>query len=266
MKEWMQFLALAAFALFSTAPDLSANHAQYYVLDGFGGVHAGGGAPVISPSTTYFGFDIAKDLAFVAQATSISVGDSILVLDGFGGVHAGGALASDAPSPGTPYFGFDIARAIAYRNVPPRASNGSTDRTDVSTTSTSFISIESTSLFLPDDGYVLIIGTTSLAVTTGQGVLGVGVDGTTLAGNLQFFEYLAGNASTNFRTVTVSHMVFLTAGSHDFNFLLRARNSGDAITYNDTSLSAIFIDHDASGFSIQPPNQNLGGPDGGVSR
>lgn len=33
----------------------------YYVLDGFGGVHAGGFAPAISPPTPYFGFDIAKD-------------------------------------------------------------------------------------------------------------------------------------------------------------------------------------------------------------
>ena len=36
--------------------------AAVYVLDGLGGVHAGGGAPVLSPSTPYFGFDIARDL------------------------------------------------------------------------------------------------------------------------------------------------------------------------------------------------------------
>ena len=34
----------------------------YYVLDAFGGVHAGGGAPVLLPATPYFGFNVAQDL------------------------------------------------------------------------------------------------------------------------------------------------------------------------------------------------------------
>ena len=33
-----------------------------YVLDGFGGVHAGGGAPILLPGTPYFGFDVVQDL------------------------------------------------------------------------------------------------------------------------------------------------------------------------------------------------------------
>jgi hypothetical protein len=31
-------------------------------LDGYGGVHTLGGAPVLSPATPYFGFDAARDL------------------------------------------------------------------------------------------------------------------------------------------------------------------------------------------------------------
>jgi len=34
----------------------------FYVLDRFGGLHAGGGAPVLLPGTPYFGFDVAQDL------------------------------------------------------------------------------------------------------------------------------------------------------------------------------------------------------------
>ena len=85
----------------------NAQQAQFYVLDGFGGVHAGGGAPSITPGTPYFGFDVARDFAYIPGVTA----DGYLVVDGFGGVHEGGAVAGVTPKP--PYFGFDIARAIA---------------------------------------------------------------------------------------------------------------------------------------------------------
>lgn len=78
--------------------------ANFYVLDGFGGVHAGGGAPVLNPTTPYFGFDIARDLELVAAG--------FYVLDGFGEVHAGGGAS--AISPATPYFGFDIAKDLEF--------------------------------------------------------------------------------------------------------------------------------------------------------
>jgi hypothetical protein len=47
-----------------SAVALVAQYAPYYVLDGYGGVHAGGGAPAITPATPYFGWDIAKALDF----------------------------------------------------------------------------------------------------------------------------------------------------------------------------------------------------------
>ncbi len=74
----------------------------FYVLDGYGGIHAGGGAPDITPKTPYFGWDIARNLEM------ISGGSGFYVLDGYGGIHAGGT-ASDI-TPKTPYFGWDIAR------------------------------------------------------------------------------------------------------------------------------------------------------------
>ncbi len=94
----------------------SAQHAEYYVLDGNGGVHAGGGAPVIFPAPPYFGFDVAVDITVVPSDGDPADGDGVLVLDSFGGVHVGGTLAVDPPPVDTPYFGFDIARAIVHRN------------------------------------------------------------------------------------------------------------------------------------------------------
>jgi hypothetical protein len=90
-----------------------AQQSGYYILDGFGGVHAGGGAPKVLPPTPYFGFDVAEDIVYVPPGTQGR--DGVLVLDAFGGVHRGGAIAVDSLAPATPYFGFDVARGIALR-------------------------------------------------------------------------------------------------------------------------------------------------------
>ncbi|MCP4871610.1 MAG: hypothetical protein GY898_23115 [Proteobacteria bacterium] len=84
----------------------------FYVLDGFGGVHAGNGAPVISPPSTYFGFDIAESIAVLPSGTGY------FVLDGFGGVHAGGGALVTGP---VPFFGWDIARDLSL--IPGGASS-----------------------------------------------------------------------------------------------------------------------------------------------
>ena len=49
---------------FDVAGDMELASTGYYVLDRFGGVHAGGGALVVtwSSATPYFGFDIARDI------------------------------------------------------------------------------------------------------------------------------------------------------------------------------------------------------------
>ena len=87
---------------FDIARDLELATTGFYVLDGFGGSHAGGGAPAIAAPPPYFGFDVAVDLELAPIG--------IYVLDAFGGVHA--ADGAPAVSPATPYFGFDIARDI----------------------------------------------------------------------------------------------------------------------------------------------------------
>jgi hypothetical protein len=112
MKAWLRHpgilgLGFAILALASAAPVLG-QQASYYVLDGFGGVHAGGGAPAI-PGTPYFGFDIAKGIAYAPGAS----GNGIMVLDGFGGVHRVGLGSAVAP---TPYFGFNIAHRQQRRD------------------------------------------------------------------------------------------------------------------------------------------------------
>jgi hypothetical protein len=79
----------------------------HYVLDGFGGVHAGSGAPVMSPGTPYFGFDVAVDLELAATG--------YYVLDAMGGVHAGGGAA--VLNPTTPYFGFPAAANLELNST-----------------------------------------------------------------------------------------------------------------------------------------------------
>lgn len=64
LRRTLSVVVVLALAIFFAA-SAYAHHAQYYVLDGFGGVHAGGGAPVITPGTPYFGFDIAKGMAYI---------------------------------------------------------------------------------------------------------------------------------------------------------------------------------------------------------
>lgn len=73
-----------------------------WTLDGFGGVHAWGGAPGLSGAPYWRGFDIARDLA-------VGAGGEGYVLDGWGGLHPVGG----APAVRGPYWrGFDIARKV----------------------------------------------------------------------------------------------------------------------------------------------------------
>lgn len=80
----------------------------YYVLDGHGGVHRGGSAPLLNPPTPYFDFDIARDLELGVTG--------YYVLDGLGGVHAGGGAPETTLA--TDYFGFDVAKDIELAPVP----------------------------------------------------------------------------------------------------------------------------------------------------
>lgn len=117
---------------------------NFYVLDGLGGVHAGGSATPLPPATPYFGFDAAVDIEFreaggyyvldsfggvhpaggapainpatayfgfaAAADLEVRAAGGIYVLDRFGGIHRGGA--APAMTPATPYFGFDAATAL----------------------------------------------------------------------------------------------------------------------------------------------------------
>ena len=79
-----------------------------YVVDGFGGLHAVGGAPAATGGPYWSGWDIARGVARRAAGGG-------LVLDGFGGLHR---FASSAKRPaatsGGPYWsGWDIARGVA---------------------------------------------------------------------------------------------------------------------------------------------------------
>lgn len=76
-----------------------------YLLDGFGKVWNLGGAP--DYGTTYFGWDIARDI------TPWADGKGYGVIDGFGGIHAYGSAKAPAP---TPWQTVDRWRSIVNQN------------------------------------------------------------------------------------------------------------------------------------------------------
>lgn len=228
--------------------------AQHYVLDGFGGVHAGGGAPLISPGTPYFGFDIAADIAHVPGTG----GDGILVLDRLGGVHRGGAVSSYSAV--TPYFGFDVARAIVYRNVPPRAvNNASAVPTSIAAASAIYTVIASATIEAPDDGFLLVTGTVGFACT---GVLStvdltaeltLNVDSTSepaAISNLGLVSYPSCPPSTTIHDGrTLTHLFFVGAGTHVVNLLARKVGGSADLQLFGRSVTGIFIDQNSLGAS-----------------
>jgi hypothetical protein len=245
-------------------------HGQYYVLDGFGGVHAGNGAPAISPATPYFGFNVARDIAYIPVGSSTgSAGDGILVLDGFGGVHAGGALVGEGVVSGTPYFGFDIAQAIVYRNIPPRISGVATATINTEVTSATYVSILSTTLRAPDNGFVFVdcnmsMGNNGSAISLAR--IGIGVD------SLANTDSFSGHAihmepvpADSFRSESVSRTVPVSAGLHTFHCLVFKASGGvnGQVLYYDPSITAIYIDQGGTGISA-PEAAPVAGPTGPV--
>lgn len=256
MAQRRKSVAFAVILLLVAAVPAVAQHAQYNVLDGFGGVHAAGGAAVISPPTPYFGFDVAADVAYIPLGTNAGHGDGILVLDEYGGVHSGGALAAAPPVPSPPYFGFRAAKAIAYRNVPPRIA-GDAFFGSVTVSNTSYQAMNTAAIHAPDDGYLLVMTTATVGCpTTGSGAaimdLALTVDTTTV---LNVPEWLVrippGDCAATFYTdvMTGTRLVPVSAGSH--TVLLMARDHGSTMTpsLRTRTLTALFIDQDGLGSS-----------------
>ena len=242
-----------------------AQHADYYVLDGFGGVHAGGGAPVVAPAPPYFGFDIARAIEYVAVGRVGATGNGLLVLDGFGGIHSAGALASAPPGAPTPYFGFDIVRGLTLRNVPPRGA-GNTNGITGSVSSSSFVVLLTTAIRAPDDGFLLVIGSANV-FCDGSGdsaaELGVNVDST--AGDGSISNYYAsfpscstagGGLGPN-ENIAITKLYTVAAGPHTVNLLGRKHGGTQDPSFDAKSIVAVFIDRDALGTSaveIAPAN------------
>lgn len=252
------------------APASAQNHAPYYVLDAFGGVHAGGGAPVVSPGTPYFGFDAAVGIEYIPVGTSTATGDGILVLDKFGGVHSGGALAAHSPGGSTPYFGFDAARAIVYRDVPPRAA-GSPSKSAALTSST-YAVITSASIHAPDDGFLLVNATSNLwcfGVGGVRGEAGINVDGNLALSNYltEFFDcsLSASDVTTN---VGMTGFFPVSAGDHTIDLVGRRVSGALAFNFDASLITVLFVDQDGVGTSTPAPvaSRVSTRPDGPESR
>ena len=252
-------------ALMLSAPVFAQDHAAHYVLDAFGGVHAGGGAPVISPATPYFGFDVATDIAYIPVGTGSAQGDGILVLDKWGGVHAGGALAFAPPSSRTPYFGFDAARAIVYRDIPTKIgfmASGQGQTMDL-TTNASFVPVLTMIFNAPVDGFVHVVGQAAMACKT-QGNLyllaalavnvGVTSDPLPLSGiGLATFDdcnLIGGNVWAS--TETYSIVLPIERGARFIHLLARKSAGTSDLRIFGRSLTVQFIGPNALGQTTVP--------------
>jgi hypothetical protein len=267
MPNRLVFLVAVAAVTFAAggAPAQAQLHAQYYVLDAFGGVHAGGGAPLIVPATPYFGFDVTADLTYVPVGTASAVGDGLLVLDKWGGVHLGGALAADPPSGGTPYFGFDAARAIVFRDIVPRTVGSvSPLLPNFTSSATTFVSVVSATIFAPDDGFLLVAGGGTVQCDTNAGKARVrfstNVDST--AGDPQILG--GGGYAVDLNcaegNLPAAHNSFqklypVSAGTHTAYVLYR-HNAGSftaSFTLLNPFITVTYIDASATGASAPEP-------------
>jgi hypothetical protein len=243
-------LGVLATVLFFVSIPAMAQYFPFYVLDGYGGVHAGGGAVAITPATPYFGWDIAKAIEYVSVGYSSSAyGDGLIVLDGYGGVHKGGALAPVSVA-ATPYFGWNIARDLTMRLIPPRVTSSTSVHGPYNFTSTSYTLIAGPAyIYAPDDGYVTLCASAvvqNATVNTVAAQYGFSMD--EYSSTLADFRGYEDIQSTSTETITLNQTYFMPAGSHYFCFVLRLP-SGGTVKYEHTSLSVIYVDQSNSGYS-----------------
>lgn len=252
-----------AAALCAVAPTLAVSQqASYYVLDGFGGVHAGGDAPAITPATPFFGFDIARDLAYVAVGRRIGpvdvVGDGLLVLDGFGGIHAGGALPRSMANPVTPYFGFDVARAITARNVPPRISAREDPIPEEFLANGHTRPVTTATIRAPDDGFLLVMASLYVECQSNIGddvlaLVGLGLDSTSLSPGPHTTTLRDCNRYDPEESFALVKTYPVSAGAHFVHLIVGAQNLGSSnvttVYLGARSLQLLFIDQDHMGGS-----------------
>jgi hypothetical protein len=235
-----------------SAVALVAQYVPYYVLDGYGGVHAGGAAPVITPATSYFGWNIARDLVYVPVGFNDTYhGDGLLVLDGYGGVHRGGKLSGVAFA-STPYFGFDIAKTITLRRIDPIAYGIADDSYADYTDNNMHTIAGPINLVLPSAGYVLVTGNVlviNATTTAGQDLqtyAGIGVNSTTeydsasrKACSLKA-EVIASNYNNS--TVAVSRLFyFASSGTQRFYFLIHRTGGTGTLRPGYTCFNAVYV-------------------------
>jgi hypothetical protein len=248
MKFKLSIFGLGFLLLFSIP--LLSQYAPFYVLDGYGGVHAGGGAPAITPGTPYWGWDIAKSIDYVPIAYSSSIyGDGYLVLDGYGGVWQGGKLASISVTPKTPYWGFNVARSLVYRVVDPEAYGYSLDTT-YQLLDNSMNTVASFYLNLPDAGWVFVeasamLWNTSTTLSSATRY-GIGVDTNTVydTATHRWASFNAGLDDNNFlghQAASTAKLFYLDAGQHYFYFLAERVGGTATVDVTNRTMTAIYI-------------------------
>lgn len=250
-------VGIGVFGLFLISAPAFGQYAPFYVLDGFGGVHAGGGAPTITPAPTYFGWDIAKAIDYVPIAySSLIYGDGLIVLDGYGGVHKGGELSGIVATwTNSTYFGWNIARDIVYRHIDPLA-NGEVNTGDfISITDSVMHNLEGVTIYCPSDGYVL--ATVNAMLWQSDAGLWAGVRygigyGTTTTYDADTHRWAAmgGTMTGSFlpHQVACSTKLFsVTPGQHNFYFLLQRTDGTGTVKVSNSTMSLIYINKNYRG-------------------
>jgi hypothetical protein len=238
----------------------AAYYPQYYVLDGYGGVHAGGGAVAFSPGSHYFGWDISKAIAYIPVGTAVAQGDGLIQLDGWGGLWYAGALASDPPTGTTPWWGWNIARDIVYRIVPPRIEYSYSDSYSDLTLST-YTNVASNYMHIPDDGFVFVTCNAELLAanaTAGNNAvaeIGIGDNVTTgeAPGTSRYEVLLGGDVEYYYagcRSVVTQRTFSVSKGSSYYFYFLVRRAAGTApVRVIEPNITMIFVDQNWRGES-----------------
>lgn len=146
------------------------------------------------------------------------------------------------------------------RIIPPRAYYSSYNIGNTALTSSTYVSIRSCSLYLPDDAYVLISASCAMgnndATAGAVARVAFGVDSTTVEADSIMSEeafppyYDSGTGwYLTWRTVARTQMVFRSAGYHTFYFLARRAAGTATLYYFDPTMAVVAVDQGYYGYS-----------------
>lgn len=134
-RRFASLAVLVIAALVLVVVPSHAGHGQFYVLDGFGGIHAGGGAPTIAPDVSFANYVSTfrdcgatalgfrpRDIVTLHKTYAVSAGShAVRLMVNFNARSAGGSLHWDSPLLTATFIDQDFDGTSAPAAVPPVA-------------------------------------------------------------------------------------------------------------------------------------------------